>query len=722
MTICEYCTSNFFKEPYWKPKEKKHHSNIVTWEESSKHCTICACLLDAVKDAVARSKPLLPADALAVLDMVLPVYSVELQESIAREQFVLIFRPVKEKVEQINRVTHLGSPDRLVLAEKRFQVYATRYDEENPYDEKIPEVPQLSTETSIDYKENPNNRRTLDQIQRWLKGCDLEHELCKCVSGTRSTYKRFVPTRLIDVGNDGENHVRLVDTSEEKNDYYQYATLSHCWGGSIAVTTFADNIEEFKKSISLDGDFPRNFREAISLCRALKIRYIWIDTLCIIQDRKTDWHHEAPLMHEVYGNSYLNIAATSARNSTEGLFRHRQIDLLPPSTVLCGWQTRQRHCRVIREDFWESELLAEPLYKRAWVSQERMLAPRTLNFGTKQLFWQCLSLNACETMPNGVPAVVNSGGQQELQWRQLRARTKRQGLFSAKDRIQLQDVWRDAVKNYSSCNITKTSDKLPALAGMAQVMHSICKENYVAGMWGDGQELVVQLAWKVKDCRNAEGRSSRRQRADEYRAPTWAWPSVVDGVIEIPRRIGLHRDYELTLNEKPRLQYEVQEETFLELKSGSIDATGIVLNLEFTNTNDPDTPCWIWNSVLSNDERPWCYLYPDEPLKVPNSDATQTCTSQPPSTSPAVRRNSMTVSVLLLFHSKELNGYYSGRGLAIHHLPASHPLQIAKQRTTFCRIGLVEFRFLEEATFDELLLNTVTDSRVEDGKMDVVLV
>lgn len=729
MTICEYCIKTLFTESYWKPKEKHHHTNIAIWEESIKHCTICVCLLNAAKDAVikhveseisntldgyTRFEPLLQTAVLAVLKDVLPVYSVTLQESVARDQFMLIFRPIEEKVAQIDFVTPFGRVSKLALPERRFQVYAMK-----PDDKKLEymKTPRLSTETSIHHDKNPRNTRTLHQIQGWLEDCNSDrHSLCQAHTSS------FVPTRLIAVGDEGENYVRLVETKDERDDYRKYATLSHCWGGFISVRTFLSNIDRFKRSIELNDEFPRNFRDAVLVCRALKIKYIWIDSLCIIQSSDKDWHHEAPRMHEVYGSSYLNIAATSARNSMEGLFRHRRINLLSPSTVPCGWQGRQRFCKVIREDFWDSELLAEPLYKRAWVSQERMLAPRTLNFGTRQLFWQCLTINACETMPSGIPPAVNSGGQQELQWRQLLAQTKNEGIFGTKDRIQLQDVWRDAVKNYSSCNITNTSDKLPALAGMAQVMHSICKENYVAGMWGHGQELVVQLAWKVKDSRNAEGKPSRRQRNDEYRAPSWAWPSVVDGVIEIPRRIDLKKDYELKLIEKPWLEYKVPEETFMELSGGIITAAGLVLDLEFMDTNDSETPCWIWNANLPDERRPWCYLYPDEPLEANNvheHSSIMSASSNPASEPHSTRSN---VTILLLVYSRELNCHYSGRGIAIRRSQKPLRFENGENKDTFKRIGLVEFRYLQEETFEVLMSSTESGSRVQDGEKEIVLV
>ena len=100
-------------------------------------------------------------------------------------------------------------------------------------------------------------------------------------------------------------------------------------------------------------------------------RHIWIDSLCIIQDspKGHDWHVEAPKMTTVYGNSFLNIAAANARNSTEGLFRRRDAHALPPSVTSADWDDPDMDYKVVREDFWKGEVLSEPLYSRAWVFQ-----------------------------------------------------------------------------------------------------------------------------------------------------------------------------------------------------------------------------------------------------------------------------------------------------------------------------------------------------------------
>lgn len=69
------------------------------------------------------------------------------------------------------------------------------------------------------------------------------------------------------------------------------------------------------------------FKDAIKVTRSSGLKYIWIDSLCIIQDSQSDWLHESKLMSNVYKYSYCNISATAAANDTIGLFCERNPSL-----------------------------------------------------------------------------------------------------------------------------------------------------------------------------------------------------------------------------------------------------------------------------------------------------------------------------------------------------------------------------------------------------------
>ena len=164
--------------------------------------------------------------------------------------------------------------------------------------------------------------------------------------------------------------------------------------------------EEFLAGIP-SRELPQTFQDAITVTRRLQIRYLWIDSLCILQDSPEDWDHESVQMHHVYGNAYVTLAADDSRNSSQGLFRGRHSSLATPSIVVSAWkEALTQKFIVIPRRFWSESVAESPLNRRAWVLQERYLSPRIIHFGETQILWECKSRDCCETFPDGIPEVA----------------------------------------------------------------------------------------------------------------------------------------------------------------------------------------------------------------------------------------------------------------------------------------------------------------------------
>ncbi|PVH81422.1 hypothetical protein DL98DRAFT_349267, partial [Cadophora sp. DSE1049] len=132
--------------------------------------------------------------------------------------------------------------------------------------------------------------------------CKDNHEKCKLESNT------WLPSRLLDVGpRDGSQLPRLIET-KESNDLGPYAALSHMWGSLIPLRTIQGNYQELKSGIPM-WKLSKNFAQAVVTTRQLKLRYLWIDSLCIIQDLASDWNKEAATMHKVYSHAEVTIVA-----------------------------------------------------------------------------------------------------------------------------------------------------------------------------------------------------------------------------------------------------------------------------------------------------------------------------------------------------------------------------------------------------------------------------
>lgn len=239
----------------------------------------------------------------------------------------------------------------------------------------LPEVPSQSTIIG----ERTSSLESMEQVCKWVTTCDQTHtEEC------RRREDQFVPTRLIDVGlldappswpPGPADRLKLVET--EGLCKHRYVTLSHCWGRKEFARLLASNVEEYRTRGIPWSEICRNanFRDAIEVARRLTVRYIWIDSLCIIQDSegRKDWEHEAGLMHMVYRNSYCNIAASASADSDGGLFRLRASqDVVLARYPVQGKISRGSLAgawRIVPADVWDKGLLGQALYRRGWVYQ-----------------------------------------------------------------------------------------------------------------------------------------------------------------------------------------------------------------------------------------------------------------------------------------------------------------------------------------------------------------
>jgi hypothetical protein len=160
---------------------------------------------------------------------------------------------------------------------------------------------------------DPASSTTLALLIRWLDDCKTRHKECK-----RTTLKSPLPTRVIDVGTKDSDPFLYTSLGENAD----YITLSYAWGGDVVSKTTMSNVDERQKIILLTS-LPQTFQDAIIIARGLKIRYIWIDALCIIQDDPQDWLRESVTMSQVYENCILTISATKSNKCESGFLQGR---------------------------------------------------------------------------------------------------------------------------------------------------------------------------------------------------------------------------------------------------------------------------------------------------------------------------------------------------------------------------------------------------------------
>lgn len=159
-----------------------------------------------------------------------------------------------------------------------------------------------------------------------------------------------------------------------------YATLSHCWGGLEFLTLTRNSLASFMTKVPIE-ECPKTFQDAVFITRKLGIDYLWIDSLCIIQDSEQDWLNESALMSQVYSNSTITIAAAAACDGTIGCLVQLPNNLGRSCTMdiaRYGLKTRngrQTRCIFVPYRLFHNSLENSLLARRAWALQGGLLFP-----------------------------------------------------------------------------------------------------------------------------------------------------------------------------------------------------------------------------------------------------------------------------------------------------------------------------------------------------------
>lgn len=335
---------------------------------------------------------------------------------------------------------------------------------------------------------------------------------------------------------------RLVSTANGARG--EYLALSYVWGEEQPHKTTAANASTYERGIEL-SILPKTIQDAIYVTHMLGFRFLWVDTLCIVQDDDVDRRHELGHMHNIYRYARLSIIAASAERVSEGFLHERpppprrnSIDdftggevVLPficPSPRLTSEGRQDDHPEVqsqigevhltsIHSEERSSSANLGLISTRAWCMQEYLLSPRSLIFTPRTLQFRCLTAmqgvgnSLCATykeprIPSAlflpVPRVATPGSKE---WKTMRR------------------AWMEIVQDYSGRRTSVESDKLVACAAVAEQFHRVLGSEYLAGLWRS-DTLLIELLWEADKVAAEHGR--RHTRPTTYRAPSWSWAAV----------------------------------------------------------------------------------------------------------------------------------------------------------------------------------------------------
>lgn len=357
----------------------------------------------------------------------------------------------------------------------------------------------------------------LELVHSWLQQCKSEHT--KCSPAEYGSHRK--PTRLVDIGcpQDGRDAApRLVDANElDPSVSVEWTALSHCWGARPcdAAMTTRSNISSRRKRIEL-ASLPQTYRDAIWVTAALGFRFIWIDSLCIIQQDREDWSAEAANMSAIYQNCALVLAAASSADMNGGL----SLDSWRQPALYTCLSPQQKQVHVEIWDAGRDRLSEGPLITRGWTLQETLLARRIVYFAADQLSWQC------QTHTHTEDGIVQNSTVYRLQHDVLSS------PLDFSNRWTPCHHWWSWVNNYTSRKLTNAADYMVAIAGITQYFSKRLDVRPALGLWADYM-FAFGLGWALVDIIGLHGNpgqdaepsapAPQPTRSALCNIPSWSW-------------------------------------------------------------------------------------------------------------------------------------------------------------------------------------------------------
>ncbi|KAH6854807.1 heterokaryon incompatibility protein [Chaetomium sp. MPI-CAGE-AT-0009] len=398
-----------------------------------------------------------------------------------------------------------------------------------------PFLPVIVPHESLEVVRDSSSAAAFERASKWLAHCVDHDETCKIPNTS------FTPRRLLNVG-----------TTEQSREPFLfkptvpvlYACLSYCWGADATdvLTTTTHNLQAHCQAVPLVA-MPQTIRDAVTVCRALKLENLWVDSLCIIQDDPKDWLQQSSEMRDIYANSHLAVVAEEPASCKLGFLGEQQFGSPRWQRVFTTHVPEEAGGpgnQVILRPIEEGETTPDHRYercsldKRGWCLQESVLPSRRLRFNGKEMSWECGSRGICECghlLLTGRPIPYGKLG-----------RKIKEGYGETPWEATPGDDWRDLVEEYSKRCLTKKTDKLSAISGLAKLLMEapqkrqpeiesgirvprLTADDYKAGLWKS--TFISDLAWRVVPP------GLEDSGPIPYRAPSWSWASV-DGPVQFP--------------------------------------------------------------------------------------------------------------------------------------------------------------------------------------------
>lgn len=385
-----------------------------------------------------------------------------------------------------------------------------------------------------------------------------------------------------------------------------YVILSHCWGALQPVRLLKDNLFGFSATIPLE-EIPPAFLDAAVVTMRLNCRYLWIDSLCIIQDSADDWNTECAKMGDYYRGAVLTITTPDASSCQSGFLRpvqqpqnpirlpflDKETDTILPMTV----------CRGTPGAWMHRTADGDAVFGRGWILQEHLLSTRVLYSTQWGMLWECQEAVFDETMEShlqpkeflhqyrSIRRVLSATVAPDSQppdggkGKAKASETTIESLLEVYGSTTPRGVWFDVVESFTARKLTEFKDRLPAISGVAKIFAASFDSDYIAGLWKDN--FISELAWswsdhiQPEDCLTIDERISKFLTPGEnFQAPSWSWasfPRTVDrSRLQLKTAPNTDGSFPLTSLEEVTVEPSPHSDSFGKLSFCSVTVCGLL--------------------------------------------------------------------------------------------------------------------------------------------------
>jgi hypothetical protein len=229
---------------------------------------------------------------------------------------------------------------------------------------KYSECSQDPSRSYGDVSPSPLDQRGVTRIKTWIAECESSHPDCAIARSHERTSTELLPARLVNIEEHSNDLLRLVSPVGP----VRYVALSYCWGASEQSKTISTNLRSREQQLSVSG-LPQTLQDAIHLTQALGLQFVWIDSLCIVQDDLQEWAVESSKMASIYANAWVVVAATAAADCASGFVSNREehLKIAPEQLPRKLATVSARRITSHHQHGSLYPLAVQPLAQRAWV-------------------------------------------------------------------------------------------------------------------------------------------------------------------------------------------------------------------------------------------------------------------------------------------------------------------------------------------------------------------